>query len=103
MFDYGEVMNRIKYGQTQPLALDITKIRGVPIGIISGNKDELVSYLDTRSVYAKLKETAVFYKEYNMGHLSFMTAKDMTFFTDVMDLIKQYHPTPKALSQLLIE
>jgi len=36
----------------------------------------------------------VFYKEYNLSHLSFMVGKDMSFFTqDAMGLIKKYQPT----------
>jgi hypothetical protein len=37
--------------------------------------------------------TIIFYKEYSLGHLSFMIAKDMSYFAfDVMAILHQYHP-----------
>lgn len=46
----------------------------------------------------------VFYKEYSLGHLSFMVANDMTYFTqDVMSLFKTYHPIPSNIDYFMQE
>lgn len=43
----------------------------------------------------------VFYKEYNLGHLSFMVANDMTYFTqDVMSLFNTYHPITSIIEPI---
>jgi len=39
-----------------------------------------------------MTKAVIFYHEYNLSHLSFMVAKDMSFFTvDAMYLINQHH------------
>lgn len=76
----------------------MTKIQGVPIGIIAGTNDMLSTLEDTRWVSELLREdTLVHYSEHELGHLSYFTAKDMSFFeVNVMDLFKKYHPIKAA-------
>ena len=57
-----------------------------------GDKDQLATIDDNRWAKTQLN-TLKFYKEYNLGHMSFLIAKDMSYFTvDVMNMLKQYHP-----------
>jgi len=53
----------------------------------------MVSMTDVRVVKEKLMNTTVFYKEYDLGHMSFFVAKDMAYFKeDVMGLLSKYNP-----------
>lgn len=84
-FDYGIPFNMKIYGQPEPPLIEYQNIKDIPIVMIVGAVDQLVNYQDTRIVHEKMKDTVVFYKEYELGHLSFFVAKDMTYFTqDVM-------------------
>ncbi len=57
-----------------------------------GSSDQLATVDDNRWAKTQMS-TITFYKEYSLGHLSFMIAKDMSYFTmDVMNLLTQYHP-----------
>lgn len=41
-----------------------------------------------------MSKAVEFYKEYPLGHLAFLTAKDMSYFTvDVMEVIQKYSPS----------
>jgi len=69
-------------------AIDLKKIRDVPIALISGTKDHLSTVEDTRWALSQMINHVVFYKEYNLGHLSYFIAKDMSYFsTDVMAIL----------------
>jgi homoserine acetyltransferase len=88
-----EEENLKAYNQTTAPAVDLKAIHGVPIVIIGGTEDLLVSVKDLEWVIEQLEENVVFYGEYNLGHLSFMVANDMSYFSvDVMSYIKLYHP-----------
>lgn len=41
LFDYGAVRNELKYGQSSPPEIDLTHLKLVPIGLFSGDGDEL--------------------------------------------------------------
>lgn len=57
-----------------------------------GTSDELADPIDNELSDTEIP-SIIFYKEYNLGHLSFMIARDMSFFTvDVMNLLYTYHP-----------
>jgi hypothetical protein len=57
-----------------------------------GKKDKLADDIDNQWAHGQMKGDVKFYKEYDLGHLSFMVAKDMSYFThDVMDVLKQHH------------
>ena len=72
-------------------AIDLKKVRDVPIALIAGSKDHLSTVEDTRWALKQMTSHVVFYKEYNLGHLSYFIAKDMSYFSnDVMELIKKY-------------
>jgi hypothetical protein len=65
-----------------------------------GIEDELADPIDNEWADSMMQKAVVFYHEYHLGHLSFMVAKDMSFFTvDAMALIKNY--SPKRSTQFL--
>jgi len=49
--------------------------------MIVGLDDELADPADAQWAYEQIKSNVVFYKEYSLGHLSFFTAKDFSYFT----------------------
>ena len=76
-----------------PPEVDLSTIKGVPTAIFSGLKDNLASVEDGRWAQSLMDpETLVHYGEYELGHLSFLAAKDMSYFEDAMALLKKYHP-----------
>ena len=81
------------YGQKTPPAIDLRKVKDVPIALIAGSKDHLSTVEDTRWALNELSQQVVFYKEFNLGHLSYFIAKDMSYFReDVMSILNKYHP-----------
>jgi hypothetical protein len=70
----------LKYGQSDPPENDLESIQGVNVGIIAGSSDMLSTLDDTRYVKDKLKKTLVHYSEHPLGHLSYFTAKNMSYF-----------------------
>lgn len=58
-----------------------------------GAEDDLADVEDTRWLKSELGKSVIHYEEMpTSGHVSFMIAKDMTYFSDrVMGLIKQYN------------
>ena len=74
-------------------AIDLRNVKNVPIALIAGSKDHLSTVEDTRWALKELSRYVVFYKEYNLGHLSYFISKDMSYFSqDVMSLMHKYHP-----------
>lgn len=69
-----------------------------------GTKDKMATLLDNRGAYKQMGEGIVkYYKEYPLGHLAFLTAKDMSYFTiDALAVLQQYHPT-QISEQTLIQ
>jgi len=55
-----------------------------------GSSDELATVDDCRWAKTQMEKVMVHYKEYPLGHLSFMVAKDMSYFNDVLSLISQH-------------
>jgi hypothetical protein len=53
-----------------------------------GKKDEIVALEDNRWLYKELGDDIVtHYEELELDHLSFLLAKDMSYFDSVMDVI----------------
>lgn len=90
--DFGSSKNTQLYGQSTPPLINLQNIKTVPIAMFVGTSDQLATVEDNRWAKTQLS-TLVHYKEYALGHLSFMIAKDMSYFTtDVMNILHQYHP-----------
>ncbi len=90
-YDFGKKQNREKYNSDTAPEIKLSSISKVPIAMFVGTADELATVEDNRWAKTQLN-TLVHYKEYPLGHLSFMVAKDMTYFQDAMNLIKKYNP-----------
>jgi len=58
-----------------------------------GKDDELADVTDNEWAHQTMGPAVVYYNEYMMGHLTFMIAKDMSYFTvDAMNILKKYQP-----------
>ena len=64
-----------------------------------GKKDNIVNVKDNRIVRDKLR-TVVSYNEYDLDHLSFLLAKNMSFFDNVLEQVKSYNPIDPAITVL---
>ena len=63
----------------------------IPTALVVGTYDKLADTSDAAWLNEQIKSNVVFYEEYPLGHLSFVIAKDMSWFTnDVVNLIGQY-------------
>ena len=63
------------------------------IAIIAGTSDMLANIENTRELRQTIKNTLVHYSEHDLGHLSYFTADDMSYFSvTVMGLLQKYHP-----------
>jgi lysosomal acid lipase/cholesteryl ester hydrolase len=62
-YDYGKLTNIKKYGTCIPPEIDISLINQseVPIALIEGMDDKLISYIDSRWIVEKLKPSIVDY------------------------------------------
>ena len=86
-----------KYGSEEPPLIDLESIDTVPIAIYAGVKDKIVNIEDNRLVRDQLR-TVVNYQELDFDHLSFLLAKNMTYFDDVLKTIKMYNPIDPSIS-----
>ncbi len=65
----------------------MSSIKGVKIAIVAGISDVLSTLDDTRWAKETLQHTLVYYQEHALGHLSYFTANNMSYFEqDVMHL-----------------
>jgi hypothetical protein len=75
----------------------------VPIALLGGSSDLLVSVTDVDWLNQQLGDNVVWYKQYSLGHMSFAIAKDMTWFKeDAMNIINKYSTNSFARSFLTI-
>lgn len=61
------------------------------IGMFVGTSDRLADTVDAQWLRGELESNVKHYGEYPLGHLSFMLAEDMSYFDDVLKLIKDFH------------
>jgi pimeloyl-ACP methyl ester carboxylesterase len=96
-FDYHDRAENIKrYGQPTPPEIPIEGISDVPIAMFVAEKDTIVDVKDNRNMRKKLK-TVVKYQEIEFDHLSFLLADDMSYFADVLDIVKKHNPVPRSI------
>ncbi len=88
-FDYGKDKNLEIYGTETAPEYDFSKISGNKIISITGTTDLLASPKDTQWLEEQLGDNIIFKKEYELGHMSFLLAKDMTFIHDVLEVLKE--------------
>ena len=64
----------------------------MPIALFGGDVDPLADSEDVHWLNEQLGDRVNFYHEYHLSHNSFLTAKDMSYFTvDVMAVLKTMH------------
>ena len=94
-YDYGDGdTNKAHYGQSSPPEIVMTGLDTPPVAMFVGTEDELADVTDTRWMRDQLGKNVIFYKELQMGHLSFMVGKSAEWFkTDGFTLMKDHLPT----------
>jgi len=73
------------YGTINPPEIDISTI-DVPISMFVGKYDTLATPQDNIENRPKLKNV-IHYKEYELDHLAFILAADMSYFKDVIAVL----------------
>ncbi len=89
-YDYKSEANFALYHQVEPPEYDLSVIKNFPIMLIGGEMDKLATPEDVKWLYEELEKNGnvVFYKVYpKMGHLSFMVAKDFSWFEEAFRII----------------
>lgn len=89
-YDYGKELNIEKYGVRNPPEIDLKKIQGMKIAQFVGTVDKLATPEDNHWLKEQLGTNSIYYKEFKFGHMAFMLAQDMSYFNDVLELIKTY-------------
>lgn len=84
-YDFGIKKNYEFYKQATPPAYNLSSIEETCY-LFVGSSDKLAVIEDVRELQKSLKKNV--YKEYQLGHLSFMIAKDMSYLRDAMNIIK---------------
>lgn len=98
-YDFGKEENLKKYNQEEPPEYDLTKVKGVPIALFCGLKDQLASPLDYHWLMEHLLEnnttddqTLIYFKEFNLGHMGFLVPPNRQHFYEMLELCKAYNP-----------
>ena len=78
-----------RYGSYNPPEIDISTI-DTPIGMFIGKYDTLATPGDNQENKSKIKNL-IHYQEYELDHLSFILAKDMSYFSDVIRNLDIYN------------
>jgi lysosomal acid lipase/cholesteryl ester hydrolase len=87
-YDYGKEANYNIYHQRNPKEYDLSVIKDIPIMLITGDKDKLATIDDVRWLYNELKSNVIYFNiESNMGHLSFICGKDISWLKEPLDII----------------
>ena len=98
-YDFGAIKNMDKYGQIKPPAVPVDQLN-VPTGLFIGTQDKLATVADNQWLETQLSEGILVWNQtYELDHLSFSMARDMSFFTnDVMNLVNKYATNSFATS-----
>ena len=93
-FDYKNNSNFEIYHQNTPPEYDLSKIKELPIIIITGEKDKLANPNDVRWLFNELKSNVKYFNIVpNMGHLSFLCGKNFSWFNEPLDIImEEFYP-----------
>lgn len=74
--------------------LDLTQIKNVPVMVVQGSKDDLSTPTDGKWAYDQLGKGVSYQVIDGFNHGSFSNAKDMSYFSGVLDQIKAHNPLP---------
>ncbi len=89
-YDYKDEANFALYNQAEPPEYDLNVIKDFPIMLIGGELDKLGTPEDIKWLNSELEKNnnVIYYKILpNMGHLSFMVAKDFSWFDEPFQII----------------
>ena len=91
-YDYSTPqMNYEYYGSTTPPLFNLSNIKA-PIGLFGGFADRLADPVDVTWLSHQIPASSIVWNrtDYPCGHVTFLWGANMTFFQDVLALIKQY-------------
>ena len=89
-YDYKKEANFAMYHQIEPPEYDLSIIKDFPIMLIGGEMDKLGTPEDIRWLNAELakNDNVIYFKIIpSMGHLSFMVAKDFSWFDEPYQIV----------------
>jgi len=90
-YDYGKEANMFVYKQIEPPEYDLSIISDFKFIFVYGGEDKLSATLDVEWLYSQLvsKNKFLHYKSYDMmGHISFLMGNDVTWFMDILEILK---------------
>lgn len=93
-YDYKKEANFHIYHQRNPPEYNLSIIKDIPIILIGGEKDKLASPNDVRWLNEMIHSNVIYFKIIpQMGHISFMCAKDFSWFDEPLKIIlDNYYP-----------
>ena len=92
LYDYGAIKNRKIYGQAEPPVVPLDAFN-LPTAFQAGVRDAFAPPEDVSWLADQISSALVFNKEYDLNHLGFSIANDMSFFSvDAVALLNQYNP-----------
>ena len=65
-------------------------VKDMPMALFVGTGDRLADVQDNKWLRSALGKNLLLYKEYNMGHLSFMIGKDLSYVQDMIDFFEKH-------------
>ncbi len=90
-YDYGKDENMNRYGQNPPPDVKLYDIKKMPIALFVGTADELATVTDSKWTINNLGESVDEDDDINgWGHMTFLMAKDMSYFQDVIKEIEKH-------------
>lgn len=94
LYDFGLEENLLRYGQSSPPLMNLTKAgqAGVPISMFSMKHDMMLSVEESRKIKDALGDS-VEYTELDGGHMTYMVAKDVSYMhKQVLVSLQQHNP-----------
>ena len=80
MYDYGAIKNKQIYGTKEPPVVPLDAY-DIPTAFQSGSRDAFAPPEDVSWLTEQLGDKIVFNKEYDLNHMGFAIANDMSFFS----------------------
>jgi len=101
-YNYKKEANFALYHQIEPPEYDLSVIKDIPIMLIGGEMDKLGTPDDVRWLNDQLAKNGnvIYFKIHpKMGHLSFMCAKDFSWFHEPLKIILEQYSPPNSPEQ----
>lgn len=90
-YDYGKDGNQEHYHQDTPPDIPLDNIKTMPVALFVGTADELATTKDSKWTISKLGESVEEDEDLNkVGHMTFLLAKDMSYFNNVMAELEKH-------------